>query len=168
MLRGCHLPAPSVHACNLVGTLASGPAWVCILCAWRALIGVTGREEFSSAHTATCPCAQPAVSRTSSAGALLVITVGIIFTYHLCAQGCGVPSKNHTPIYPEALLASSLTHSFLLQKRLTHPSLAQSNVLPQRARPGSPGAPLWVPRPPTSWGLPGSVHNSLQHPALCG
>lgn len=31
--------------------------------------------------------------------------MGIISTHHLCAQGCGVPLKNHTPIYAESLLA---------------------------------------------------------------
>lgn len=56
-------------------------------------------------------CAQPAVSRASPARALLVITVGIISTHHLCAQGYGVPLKSHTPIYPEAPLAQSLTQS---------------------------------------------------------
>lgn len=69
----CVQPSPSVH-----------------LCAWSALIGVTMGEEISLEHTATwpvnCPrgCAQPAVSKLSSARALLVIAVGIISTRHLC------------------------------------------------------------------------------------
>lgn len=40
-------PPPRCTPCNLVGTPASSPAWVCVLCAWCALIGVTSGEEFS-------------------------------------------------------------------------------------------------------------------------
>ena len=99
----CHFPTSQVHALQPCGHPVSSPAWVYILRAWSALIGVTGGEEFSE-HAATCPVnclrglAQPAVSRASSARALLIIPVGIISTHHLCAQGCGVPLKNPTPI----------------------------------------------------------------------
>lgn len=68
---------------------------------------------------------------------LLVITVGIISTYHLCALSSGVLLKNYTPIHPKAL-AKSMTQSLsLLQEPLTQFSPSQSNVLSQGTRPNS-------------------------------
>ena len=46
---------PPYTPCDLAGTPVSSPAWVCILCAWLALIGVTSGEEFSVEHTANVP-----------------------------------------------------------------------------------------------------------------
>ena len=51
----CHLPPPKCTPGNLADTPVSSPAWVYVLRAWSALIGVTSEEEFSSEHTATCP-----------------------------------------------------------------------------------------------------------------
>lgn len=56
MLGGCHPPSPrQCTPCNLAGTPGCSPAWVCILCAWFALIGVTGGEEFSWEHIVHVP-----------------------------------------------------------------------------------------------------------------
>ena len=56
---GCPCPCPQCTPCNLVGTPVSSPAWVCILCAWSALIGGHRGEEISLEHTATCPVSCP-------------------------------------------------------------------------------------------------------------
>lgn len=130
-------------------------------------------------HTTTRPvsypqgCAQPAVSRASSARALLVITVGIISTHHLCTQGYGVPLNSHTPIYPEAPLAQNLTQSPPLPSRpssnlasdFDQPSPAQRNIFPQRTRLCSLGASLSVGTP-----VPHLLRAAgfMQHPDLTG
>lgn len=83
---------------------------------------------------------------------LLVITVGIISMHHLCTLGCGVPLKSHTPIYPEALLAWSLTQSpSPFSTNFDSPQLSQSNVLPQKTRPGSLRAAQGSPSPSPPW-----------------
>lgn len=73
----CVQPSLGVHLVCLVGTDRGSP--------WGGDLLGAHCHMSCELSLRLCP-----VSRVSSSRALLVITVGIISTHHLCTQGCGV------------------------------------------------------------------------------